>query len=612
MSSKKNKGKNKVIKSKFNIGDVVLLEIKRKEKELARIKWVGNTILSKNQMYGIEYFKYRIGSHKLLDSKIMDGKIGNQNKTPMFKTTKKGYGTFVDSMIVNRSAEIKWNRKISDKYMKVKRFNKEKITDAAKYGSTKVVKHFMSLLNNKTNNKTKLLILKALTNAIEYNHHSVVQVIFEHYFGFEYNNVENKNDEKKSDNNEHNIHKCVFFNSESLSHIITNKNRKILDMVLFFDKWHLITKTNSVSNAAIYSLFFTKGNLAFIKYFIQKTAQYKDETTLKMYFNSPLMRTNINSTITIAAIKGNRWNYLEYLLVENKYKQLIELQPNVNVVETVPLLLCLVLSMKTYKSLGNVEKFAEIMLNLKANINWFPNISLCEQLKISKNESIQNIINSTLNDTAQVINMSKLFYYDIGKKYKKTQSKLSNKNHFITGSILAAFVYQCSEILDDKTMQEQTETIKNIIAMFIEYGAILYHNDVEHKFNDLINWNNEYYPKNIYIYNNRNNRMRAYWLPESIRGISADNYYSNKILMDMILKDAFAFGIAEHKRKLKVLLKTINIHDGLKFVFVEFLPDYVCWDFEFVDSIKSSAPSRQITPRKYYSSSDCYFSTSWS
>ncbi len=41
--------------------------------------------------------------------------------------------------------------------------------------------------------------------------------------------------------------------------------------------------------------------------------------------------------------------------------------------EPAPLLLCLVLSMKTHKSFGNIEKFAKIMLNMKANINCINN-----------------------------------------------------------------------------------------------------------------------------------------------------------------------------------------------------------------------------------------------
>ena len=93
---------------------------------------------------------------------------------------------------------------------------------------------------------------------------------------------------------------------------------------------------------------------------------------------------------------------------------------------------------------------------------------------------------------------SHLYYYYIDKKYRKKEAKGWNKNHFITGSILAAFLFQVGIMMENGNLSDTEETsLRNIIKLFIEYGAILYHNDRDNKFNDILIWNEniESYPK---------------------------------------------------------------------------------------------------------------------
>lgn len=144
MSSKKKKKNTKrkqtkkqpVLSSKYSIGDVVLVQLPRnkkskskgKEHEYARIRWIGKTPLDRNRMYGIEYFKYKIGTHTLSTRKILDGKIGDME--PLFKTNKKGYGTFIAEHKLDKLGTLKWNKQKSDKAMKSTKFEISTFVDA--------------------------------------------------------------------------------------------------------------------------------------------------------------------------------------------------------------------------------------------------------------------------------------------------------------------------------------------------------------------------------------------------------------------------------------------------------------------------------------------------
>lgn len=82
-------------------------------------------------MYGIEFFKYKIGAHELSRTKVFDGKI--RDKEPLFKTNKKGYGTFIVESKLDKTGQIKWNKSISDKCMKLKNFVAYNFVDACLY-----------------------------------------------------------------------------------------------------------------------------------------------------------------------------------------------------------------------------------------------------------------------------------------------------------------------------------------------------------------------------------------------------------------------------------------------------------------------------------------------
>ena len=237
--------------------------------------------------------------------------------------------------------------------------------------------------------------------AVAYNHSNVVQAIFEHHFDIQSNESDENDDEQKIKDND--TSDCIFFSIDSLAKIIINKNRKILDLVLKYDKWPLIKDGQNISNAAIYDLFHQKGNLYFVKFFIEKVQKYKDETIIQKYLNYPLMRheCKYDSTLIHACIKGNRWNSLQYLFIDNPtIAKYLQLQPTKsikqeehedkeeekegadlsiqNISPPSPLLLSLVFSGINAKSLPNIEKYAKILLDLGADINWFPNLSLSE------------------------------------------------------------------------------------------------------------------------------------------------------------------------------------------------------------------------------------------
>ena len=79
-------------------------------------------------MYGIEFFKHRMGSHQVCMANILDGKIGDNE--PLFNTNKKGFGTFIDEYKLDKTGQIKWNKSISDKSLKLEKFAVTNFADA--------------------------------------------------------------------------------------------------------------------------------------------------------------------------------------------------------------------------------------------------------------------------------------------------------------------------------------------------------------------------------------------------------------------------------------------------------------------------------------------------
>ena len=627
MSSKKKKktksNKKTTKPSKYAIGDVIVIGIgKKKEEQLARIRWFGMTRLTKNNMYGIEFFRYRMGIHQFRKSKILDGKIDNDK--PLFKTNKKGYGTFMDAEALNQSAQKKWTKFISDQGLRLKKFNEAKFILACQCGSNKVVKH---LLTQKGYSKKKGL--KGFQWAIAYNHSLVVQSIFEHHYGTQSKDTDDDKDDNKDEQDikQNDCNECAFFNQDSLVKILQNRNRKNLDLVLKFDQWPLIKEGNDLSNEAVYDLFCNKGNLSFVQHFIKAILQYKDKEIIRKYMNYPLMRhkRNFDSTMIHSAMKGNKWAYLQCIFVDNPCAEYIRLQPESS--ETInedekntektpknlapdpaPLLLCLVLSWKSSKSIKYVEQYAQILLNLGADINWFPEISLSKQMALHKRKKLLQSIEGIHEINKQkflTLLESRLYYYNIDRKYKKESRE--NTNHFITGSIFAAFLHCCSVVLGNKQFEKEGYFhLKNIIAMFVEYGAILYHNGGNQNFNDFDQWNDniDSYPKNVCIYNNRKESMKIYWMPQKMRG--------SREFCDQ-LHEIFAYSITRYKNKVTETIQELNIADGLKFIFGEILILFLpIPELEFVDLISTEPVSQQTSPRHVYTYSSSDFFMSWS
>ena len=84
-------------------------------------------------------------------------------------------------------------------------------------------------------------------------------------------------------------------------------------------------------------------------------------------------------------------------------------------------------------------------------------------------------------------------------------------------------------------------------------------------------------------------------------------------IFEAAIKDIISEGIISFKNTLKKVIEEMDIEDGLKFVFSEFLPAYLEWDLEFVDLIGAQTISPQVTPRTYHYDSYSWFSGfSWS
>ena len=613
MSSKKkkakSKNKNEYHGCKYAIGDVVLCPSNGKSKELARIRWIGKTKLSKkNLFYGVEYFKYKIGTHNVCKRKVIDGKIAKDD--PLFKTNKKGYGTFISSSTLDKSGQLKWSKKISDQYMKSEQFEKDKFSDACKYGSNKVVKHLLKQPGYELDQTRS-----GFRFAVTFNHSSIVQTIFEHHYGVKSNDID---DEKINDNDND---KWTFFHKDSLAKLIKSRNRKILELVLKFDKWPIIREGYVSSNKLIHKLFSTKGNLNYIKYLIEKLLQYKGPLTLSDHLNFPLLQSekNFDSTIMHTIMRYNRWDYLQYLLIESPCKQYIKVEYQSRGSKHMPpspLLLCLILSVRGYDEIGILEKYAPIMLKMGANINWVSPLTLKRQLfflqlsrKILHDEGLGG------QENVKIIMDSHLYHYDLEDSNQHYAE--GNARSVVIGSILSAFIYHILENwqgMFTKLKIDSAGPIGKIIKLFLQYGANLDYNDTDLKVIEWTKWNKfkEEYPKNIYIAGNSYVEGISYLslMPQPIKCQKMKNETEN------LLKDIFTLAINEYKLWFLSFLESVNMDDGIRFVMVEFLPNYLCWDLEFVDKIQVHLPPQKPAPPRtnnYYddSSSMNYSMDSW-
>ena len=100
--------------------------------------------------------------------------------------------------------------------------------------------------------------------------------------------------------------------------------------------------------------------------------------------------------------------------------------------------------------------------------------------------------------------------------------------------------------------------------------------------------------------------MKIFFTPNQLRADTAAEF-------QRLLAEGITNGMNQYKRKLKKLFEEMDIADGLKFVFSEFLPAYLEWDLEFVDLIGAQTISPQVTPRAYNYDSYSWFSGfSWS